>query len=500
MGQTPIFSGATRGYIAIIEGSMDAGPTSAEIEQQLHRMLNSACFVEAPQQAKVFEFLVTRACSGQETTQKHIRAEFFPDPPYQPDSTIVRRTVNLIRERLNEYYGEPGNTDAVLIAMPQRKEKLQAGEAYKPTFGYNPRSPVESNYKTGVYFLSNLTNRSDLDTALGLFHMVLRERMFEHTAAAMNLAECLFIDAICQKERTAPPSPLRWVSFALEAQLGGTDSESQTFMWHGHRSAAFLAVMVRDNNPDMCLPEILLGAFHCCCFDWQGAQTHFEIALKSSPTITRDHPLYASFLLAVGRRDEALFLVKTRAAKNPESPTIQSIYALFLYVTRQFAEAEAVLANVIAGYHSRTWFAHMIYGCVCLATEPTDALKALKIAQKYFNDEIFAGLVIVALQATALAEYRTFSDEAEALEAVTPLISEMTEKFASLYSTKTHPLHLAIASMVYPERHESAIEFLEEACATGHPLTCWIHLWPVLDPLRDHPRFQALLAKLHFPT
>jgi len=67
-------------------------PTKREAGRQLDRMLKSAVFAARPQQAKVFEFIVRAAIADREISEKDIRAKFFPTPPYNPDSTIVRTT------------------------------------------------------------------------------------------------------------------------------------------------------------------------------------------------------------------------------------------------------------------------------------------------------------------------------------------------------------------------------------------------------------------------
>jgi hypothetical protein len=44
-----------------------------------------------------------------------------------------------------------------------------------------------------------------------------------------------------------------------------------------------------------------------------------------------------------------------------------------------------------------------------------------------------------------------------------------------------------------------AVNALIKAREEGHPLIWWLHLWPVLDPLRDYRPFQALLADMNLP-
>ena len=60
------------------------------------------------------------------------------------------------------------------------------------------------------------------------------------------------------------------------------------------------------------------------------------------------------------------------------------------------------------------------------------------------------------------------------------------------------PFHLAVGEMVSGDL-EKATKFLEEGAERGDPLVEFIHLWPLLDPLRRLQHFQDLLLRLQFP-
>jgi hypothetical protein len=45
----------------------------------------------------------------------------------------------------------------------------------------------------------------------------------------------------------------------------------------------------------------------------------------------------------------------------------------------------------------------------------------------------------------------------------------------------------------------TAIQYLKVACGQQHPLTVWLHLWPIFDPLRDDPQFKALIRRMKLP-
>jgi len=58
------------------------------------------------------------------------------------------------------------------------------------------------------------------------------------------------------------------------------------------------------------------------------------------------------------------------------------------------------------------------------------------------------------------------------------------------------PLQLALGHMGLGDT-ESAIQALTRAVSEGDPLTVWLHLLPLFDPLRDNPAFQALIKRMN---
>ncbi len=46
---------------------------------------------------------------------------------------------------------------------------------------------------------------------------------------------------------------------------------------------------------------------------------------------------------------------------------------------------------------------------------------------------------------------------------------------------------------------DQALEWLEKAHDERHACMVWLNKYPLLDPLRSDPRFQALLRRMNFP-
>ena len=77
---------------------------------------------------------------------------------------------------------------------------------------------------------------------------------------------------------------------------------------------------------------------------------------------------------------------------------------------------------------------------------------------------------------------------AEALD----LLTELTDRASREYIAPFHVafLHIPLGNV------DEAISCLERACAERNALAWWPRTCPFYDPIRAHPRFPALLAKI----
>jgi hypothetical protein len=83
------------------------------------------------------------------------------------------------------------------------------------------------------------------------------------------------------------------------------------------------------------------------------------------------------------------------------------------------------------------------------------------------------------------------SDDAMAHERLARLIADAERSYV-------RPLQLALGHMALGEE-ELAIRNLEAACEEGDPFLAWMHLWPVLDPLRNLNGFRRLIDRMELP-
>ena len=208
----------------------EAVPTTQEVERQLERMLANPVFTEAETQAKLLDYLVKAAFAGKVVTEKTIIADLFPFYLRDPSKTgpepssIVRVFKNKLLERLDEYYERHGAGDLVLIALLSTRKKgykPRLGQAYRPIFRYNPDSPIDQDYRRGLYHLDQCTPADD-SIALDYFEAVLKQKS-EHAYAQARKAEVHLRRAMYYHVDLTPPQSLKLAAAALTAALRTND-------------------------------------------------------------------------------------------------------------------------------------------------------------------------------------------------------------------------------------------------------------------------------------
>ena len=193
-------------------------------------------------------------------------------------------------------------------------------------------------------------------------------------------------------------------------------------------------------------------------------------------------------------------------------------------MTRRFEEAEEFLKEV-AGSFPKSWLALIVQACVYLARGgAVEAILNIEEAytilyeQSEYNepqDNVFAGLFnLCRLRAgSAAGEYvpdvamekvkSAGGSDSWAVHEVRHAAGEVPGDYEGWDPGQfdSHipywtPLQLALGFIGLEEK-ESAIAVLTRAVNEGDPLTAWLHLLPLLDPLRDDPAFQVLIKRMN---
>jgi hypothetical protein len=437
----------------------DGAPNKEQVKKQLARMLESKRLQGAPNRHMLLKYVVQKCLANEEISERKILCDLFPN--YADDtvgvvpaatsqlrgandtSEIVRVTAHQLRTTLSLYYSEEGAGDGVRIDLPP-------GPKYRPVFSYS--SLVAKAYARGRQQFAAMTIRRD------------------HLRAVAHMNKAIALDS------DYAPAHAALAEIKLSMAAYGQFPDTKDYIALAETSATeALRLSQRQWRP-----HVVLGIVHSSRCAWGKAEASFNAALRASREDTEGHAWYAAYLLATGRKQKALRLVRNKAWNAPDDPVAQSVYALCLYASRDFVRAEASLADLSDSNH---WLTKVAHACILLHRGSDEAWFHAERAHDFFRFEAFPGFHALCLRGGD-TEARQ-KGEAHARQWLPHL------KGAHLQSALCH---LALGE---PEK---AIASLRRARDEHDPLMIWAHLWPFLDPLRGHKKFQQLIREMDFPS
>ena len=219
--------------------------------------------------------------------------------------------------------------------------------------------------------------------------------------------------------------------------------------------------------------------------DWRGAERSYRRALALDPSAPRAHMLYALFLGAMGRVDESLQESRTAASLRPDSadgrgrPGDRAVHriAAFRGGDRAGPADRSRLDPAFSLVHF--WQALALADVGRFDEAMTEALASR------------TGVGNLPAPAVGYIHGRA-GRRAEALEVLRALEAARAR---SIYVPATD---LALVAVGMGDR-EAALTWLERAYDEHAHWMCSMRSFPPFDPLRDEPRFKALVAKMKFP-
>jgi eukaryotic-like serine/threonine-protein kinase len=215
-------------------------------------------------------------------------------------------------------------------------------------------------------------------------------------------------------------------------------------------------------------------------WDWAAAGREFEEALRLDPSYATAHDWYAYYLASIGRFDEAIAHVKQAQAIEPVSLSIATDVGEILYWGRQYDRAVDQLRGVLQiepdfpMARNILGLAYLKTGDLMHALEELEAARRLSPGPRTLSTLAYGyGAAGVRAKAKAtLAELRHLSKQ------------RYTSAFA-----------LAVAYAGSGDT-EQALSELEIAFVERSDTMAVLRVYPVVDSLRNEPRFKDLLARV----
>jgi tetratricopeptide (TPR) repeat protein len=217
--------------------------------------------------------------------------------------------------------------------------------------------------------------------------------------------------------------------------------------------------------------------------DWKGAKIAFEKIIRDNPNYAIAHLYYGNVLTFTGNIEAGINETKKALALDPLSSAINMVLGRSYYHERNYDQAITQLQKTIA-LNPKFWSAYGLLGNSFLQKklypQAIDAFSKLP-----------PGMYDVGVTGILTMSY------AYAFSGDTVKAKEEFNKISKDDYTKLAPVSIALF-YIYMSNFDEALTQLERAF-NAHALgMIMLKVDPVYDPIRNEPRFKALLKKMNF--
>ena len=233
-------------------------------------------------------------------------------------------------------------------------------------------------------------------------------------------------------------------------------------------------------NPDSARALTTSGYYKSAYdYDWQGANSDYERAIRLEPGYATAHQWYGETLCYQGRLEEALYQLELAKTANPLSVVVRHVSGYFLFWSGRLDEAEVHYMDALAlGGQPLRWTIHNLDILNTFRGDYDEARRRARQLAEMENFDPAADLArIDAIENPALKE--------RALE----LLRQRQDLGNGVFGKA---LQYALL-----EEYELSLEDLEKGFATGDPFAAQMNYMKIYDPIRDNPRFQAMLKEMN---
>jgi serine/threonine-protein kinase len=225
-------------------------------------------------------------------------------------------------------------------------------------------------------------------------------------------------------------------------------------------------------------------------WDWLGAQSDFQQALKLNPKYPTAHQWYASYLMQMGKFAAAKTEIEEAHKLDPLSPIISSNTGLYSYYEHNYDDAIAKYRLTLQS-DPDFWVArHYLALAYVQKGMHDDAFKELRALIKAppsgpVPDEVIASETEAS--ASLGFAYGMAGKRAEAEDIIKKIERLAQRRYVS-------GLYFAIVYAGLKD-NDRAIEFLNKAYEDRHPGLVLIRIEPMFDALRSDERFKQLVKR-----
>lgn len=213
--------------------------------------------------------------------------------------------------------------------------------------------------------------------------------------------------------------------------------------------------------------------------DYPAASHEFQLAITLNPDYANAHLWFGLLNSCRGRHQMAVASLERACKLSPQEPVYAASLAICYYYARRFDRSIAFLRESLAKSPGNAMFHEMLAWNYLATGRPEEALTAAREAVRLDGGSV--------LSVCALAHAEGAGGNAGVpLKLLADLQARAAARYVSSYALAS--VHLAC------RRRKEALDWLERAWGDRDWWVMWIAPGPRWDPLRNEPRFAALLA------
>jgi serine/threonine protein kinase/Tfp pilus assembly protein PilF len=313
------------------------------------------------------------------------------------------------------------------------------------------------------------------------YNLYLKGRFHWNRRSSEDIAEGIryFEQAIAEDESYALAYSGLADSYAIQTDYRGIPSAE------GMERARTQALRALELDESLAEAHTSLG-WVTFIYDWHWpeAEREFVRALQLNPRYATAHQWYAWVLMALGRHDEALSEGRAAMELDPVSVSVRRSMGWL---------------NHYAGYPNAA--VHHLRRAVEMDPTASENHRILGIAltRAGMFDEaevsLHEAMVLSESSAYAVAALGYFRAKSGQREAAAELLAQLLARSQTEYVS---PVALVTLHVALGNAHD-ALEWLERVHAERRGWMVYLKVEPMLDSLRDNPRFKELLRAMQLP-
>jgi TolB-like protein/DNA-binding winged helix-turn-helix (wHTH) protein/Flp pilus assembly protein TadD len=270
--------------------------------------------------------------------------------------------------------------------------------------------------------------------------------------------------------------------YAFLTLIGGPEIVPPKQAMTQSKAAAMKALQLDDTSAEA---HTSMGhVLHNYDWDFARAESEFKRAIDLNPNYSTAHHLYAHLLMQMGRTEESLNEAKRALELDPLSPFVNNGLARQYYLARQFDKA---IPQCQRGLEIDPTYlpGRILLGLAYDQTgKKSEAVSQLEQARD---------MAPTLPMAHALLVY-AYADAGRKTEARKEL-AELTEMSHSRYVPSSY---FAIAAVALGN-NDQAFSYLQQSFKDRSEQILYMKVEPLVDPLRNDPRFATLLKQVGLP-